>query len=140
MSKTELFTVFIFISLRITLLESLSLFLKIVMLTKLFSGPLTRFATSESDNPFTFLPSIDRIMSFGKRFANCAGVPSITFSIRIFPATDAIFTPIPVIFELIELFCSRYSCFDMYLEYGSFKLASIVSMATLASSSVFICP
>ena len=110
------------------------------MFTNVFSGPLTRFATSESVKPFTSLPSIERIMSSGKRFANCAGVPSITFTIWIFPALDEIFTPIPVIFEFIELFWSRYSALFIYFEYGSSRLANIVSIATLASSSFFILP
>ena len=40
------------------------------------------------------------------------------------------------IFEVIEVFCSENSSLVKNLEYGSSKLASIVSIATFASSSV----
>ena len=87
-----------------TFLVNLSFPLRIVKSTKVFSGPLTILATSDSGSPFTSFPSIAVIMSPFCKLAYCAGVPSITLMICTLPEFVAIFTPIPVILELIDEF------------------------------------
>ena len=88
---------------------SFSLPRKISIFTNVLTGPFTRFETSASDIPLTFLPFTARIISLGFTSANCAGVFSITLIILIFPASFTIFTPIPEIFEVIDVFCSAKS-------------------------------
>ena len=81
-----------------------SLFLKTSILTKELIGPLTRLETSARERPLTLIPSTATIISPTFNSANCAGVFSITLIIRILPDSLTIFTPIPEIFEVIELF------------------------------------
>ena len=79
------------------------MFLSIVNSTTLFSGPLTRDATSETFIPLISLPFTAVIISPCFSCANSAGVAGITLKISIFPEFEYIFTPIPYIFEVIEV-------------------------------------
>ena len=88
LSNTELFTLLIFISLRLIFLVSFLLFLKIVSSTTLFSGPRTIAATSETFMPLISLPFTAVIISPCLSCAKSAGVAGITLKISIFPAFE----------------------------------------------------
>ena len=106
----------IFMDFLVTIFVIFCLFRINSSVTWVFSFPLTKAATSAIFIPLTFLPLTLLIMSFAFIPAVFAGVPSNTLYTTIFPASFIMFTPIPEIFDSIELFCSAYSFLFKYLE------------------------
>ena len=100
-------------------------------------SPLILSAAASILIPFVLSPLISRIWSSAKSPARSAGESSNGAIITKLPSRKPICVPIPFKEPLIDCVSSENSFGGKNLVYGSFRLASMVSIATYASSFVF---